>query len=282
MVDNQTSQPLLALLVALTLAACDQSAESPVPEPDQGSAATQPTIALIGATARSGREIIRQGLAAGYRIKGLARTPSKLDLEHDNLTLFQGDVRDQASLEAVLTGDEVVVSMVGFPTPTDPTADVGEVDIYTVMGSNLIAAMGNKGNRRLIMASSTGVEHRVAVDSERPPPDDLTAGWRWNARYLYNDMYEMERMIAKSGLDYILLRPGFLVQAPARQDIKLSLDGNTPAARVVTSADFAAFILDNLVADDYLNQAVGLYSDTIMDPKAELDKYMEQQRQRGE
>ena len=149
------------------------------------------------------------------------------------------------------------------------------------MGENLIAAMQSKGNKRLIMASSTGVEHRVAVDSSKPPADDLTAGWRWNARFLYDDMYRMEEMIVASGLDYILLRPGFLSQTPARNDIQVNLDGNTPPARVVTYPDFAAFILANLAADDYRNKAVGLYSDTVMDPKAELEKFMEQQRQQA-
>jgi nucleoside-diphosphate-sugar epimerase len=269
--------PLL-LAVLVCCAGCGQPAETPPAEDTATPAATLPTIALIGATSRSGREIIRQGLAQGYRIKGLARTPAKLGVQHENLELFQGDVRDQASLEAVLSGTEVVVCMVGYPTPSDPMADIGPVDIYTVMARNLIAAMQKQGNRRLIMASSTGVETRVPLDAERPPPDDLTAGWRWNARYLYNDMHEMEQMIAATGLNYILLRPGFLVQAPARNDLKLSLDGNTPPARVVTYPDFAAFILANLVADDYLNQAVGLYSDTVLDPRAELDKFLNEQR----
>ncbi len=242
--------------------------------PGGASESTKPTIALIGATSRSGREIIRLGLAQGYRIKGLARTPSKLGVEHENLTLFKGDVRDQASLEAMLDGDEVVVSMVGYNTPVDPLAEIGEVDIYTVMAKNLIGAMQAKGNRRLLIASSTGVEHRVALDSERPDPKDYSASWRWNARHLYNDMYLMEEMIAASGLEYILLRPGFMVQEPARGDMKIDTAGATPPARVITYADFAAFILANLTTSDYLNRAVGLYSDTAVNPAAELEKVL--------
>ena len=129
----------------------------------------KPVIALFGATARSGREIIRQGLERGYTIKGFARTPSKLGIEHENLTLYKGDIYDRASIAAVLEGDEVVLSMIGRGTPSDPLAEVGPVDIYTVMGENLIRAMQEKGNTRLIMASSTGVEHRADVDSAKPP-----------------------------------------------------------------------------------------------------------------
>lgn len=239
---------------------------------------TKPTIALMGATARSGREIIRQALANGYKVKGMARTPSKLGVEHENLQMFQGDIRDRASIDAMLTGDEVVVSMVGRGAPADPMAEVGPVDIYTVMAKNLIGTMKAKGNKRLIMASSTGVEHRADINGTKPPPGDMSAMWRWNARYLYNDMYEMEKMIIESGLDHILLRPGFMVEEPARYDMKFSTNGETPGARVITYEDFAAFILDHLEGEEYLNTAIGMYSDTVMNPQAEIDKFLASQK----
>ena len=242
----------------------------------------KPVIALFGATARSGREIIRQGLQEGYTIKGFARTPSKLGVEHENLTLFKGDIYERDTIDPVLEGHEVVVSMIGVPAPEDPAAEIGPVDIYTVMGEHLIDAMKQKGNTRLIMASSTGVEHRVDVDSPRPPPGDLSERWRWLARYLYDDMWKMEEMIANSGLDYMLLRPGFMVEEPARHDMKFNTTGDTPGARMITYEDFAAFILDNLDGGDYWNMALGMYSDTIMDPAAEIEKYLAEQKARQE
>lgn len=239
----------------------------------------KPKIALLGATARSGREIIRQGLERGFQIKGLARTPSKLDIQHENLTLFKGDVRDQASLEAFLDGDEVVVSMVGKSAPKDPMAEVGQVDLYTVMGANLIAAMQAKGNKRLLMASSSGVEKRVPRDSEKPETQDMGLLWRWNARYLYNDMYDMEMMIRESGLEYILLRPGFLVEEPARHNLKINMTDDTPSGRVMTYADFADFIFNNLTAERYVGKSVGMYTDDIMDPAAEIKKFLAKQKE---
>lgn len=242
----------------------------------------KPVIALFGATARSGREIIRQGLQRGYTIKGFARTPSRLGVEHENLTLFKGDIYERDTIDPVLEGREVVVSMIGVPAPEDPAAEIGPVDIYTVMGQNLIDAMKEKGNTRLIMASSTGVEHRMDVNAPRPPPGDLTERWRWLARQLYDDMWKMEEMIAASGLDYMLLRPGFMVEEPARHDMKFNTTGDTPGARVITYEDFAAFVLDNLDGGDYWNMALGMYSDTVMDPAAEIEKYLAEQKARQE
>ncbi|MFW2405479.1 MAG: NAD(P)-dependent oxidoreductase [Gammaproteobacteria bacterium] len=238
-------------------------------------------IAVIGATARSGRVIIAQALEAGYEVVGLARSPQKLTIEHERLKVFKGDVRDESSLEAVLTGNEAVICMVGYPTPKDPTQQIGEVDLYTVMGSNLIAAMKSKGNRRLIMASSTGVEHRVDPDATQPEGESMSDLWRFNARHLYGDMADMEAMIADSGLEYVILRPGFMVEEPARHDLQFSTNGTTPKQRTITYADFATFTLDQVTSDDYLGEAVGIYSDTVMDPVAEMKKFQEQMKQKA-
>ncbi len=87
-------------------------------------------------------------------------------------------------------------------------------------------------------------------------------------------MAMMEEIVATSDLEHIILRPGFLVQEPARGDMKIDTTSTTPPARVVTYADFAAFVIENLTATDHLGQALGLYSDTIVDPAAELEKVM--------
>ena len=235
-------------------------------------------IAVIGATARSGRIIIAQALDAGYTVTGLARSPHKFGVTHPNLTLVKGDVRDIDSLKAALTGDEVVICMVGKNTPSDPTQPIGAVDLYTVMGKNLIAAMQARGNRRLIMASSTGVEHRVDPNATGPASQDMADLWRFNARYLYGDMADMETLIEQSGLEYVLLRPGFMVEEPARDDLQFATDGSTPKQRTITYEDFAAFTLEQVDSDQFLNQAVGIYSDQVMDPAAEIRKFQEKMR----
>jgi putative NADH-flavin reductase len=243
---------------------------------DEG--AEKKKIVVIGATARSGRVIIRQALARGYQVTGLARSPQKLDIKDTELTLVKGDVRDVETLKAAMSGDAVVICMVGKNAPSDPSQPIGKVDLYTVMGKNLIEAMKSQGNKRLIMASSTGVEHRIDPDATAPEGDSMSDAWRFNARYLYGDMADMETLIEQSGLEYILLRPGFMVEDPARHDMKFTVGGGTPKQRTITYEDFSEFVLDQVNSDEYLNKAVGMYSDVIMDPAAEVRKYQEKLR----
>lgn len=275
MIERRTLLATVTVTIALAMSVCVG-----VPTATAANKNAGKKLVVIGATARSGREIIRQALDAGYTVTGLARSPQKFKMEHERLTLLSGDVRDVASLEAALDGDEVVICMVGYPTPKDPMQEIGPVDLYTTMAENLIGAMKAKGSRRLIVASSTGVEHRITGDS--PEGDSPTDRWRWNARFLYADMAQMERMIADSGLEYVTLRPGFMVEEPARNDILTSTNGNTPPARVITYADFAQFVLAQVEPGPFDNMAVGIFSDTIMDPAAELKKYQERLRRQLE
>jgi len=238
-------------------------------------------LAVFGATARSGRVIIRQALAAGHEVTGLARSPQKLDIAHPKLKLVKGDARDADSLARALAGDEVVICMIGYPTPKDPMQEVGPVDLYTVMARNLITAMQARGNTRLIMASSTGVETSVGRDVTAPASRNPTDQWRFNARYLYADMADMETILLDSGLETIILRPGFMVEEPARNNLKVSTEGNTPPARVITYEDFAAFVLAQIDSDEFVGRPAGVYSDVIMDPAAELKKYQDSLRKKN-
>jgi putative NADH-flavin reductase len=280
-----TAFPLLGTCILFFCAVISGCSNPDTDAPDatsEGGSDKNMHIAVIGATARSGRVIIQQALDQGYTVTGLARTPSKLGFEHERLTLVKGDVRDVESLKNALSGNEVVISMVGKSAPTDPKAAIGKVDLYTVMGANLIEAMKAKGNKRLIMASSTGVEHRVDPNATEPEGDSMSDGWRFNARYLYGDMADMETQIENSGLEYVLLRPGFLVEDPARHDLQFAVGGGTPKQRTITYEDFAAFTLEQVHSDEYLNEAVGMYSDQIMDPAAEVKKFMEKMRKQKE
>jgi nucleoside-diphosphate-sugar epimerase len=190
----------------------------------------------------------------------------------------KGDARDADSLARALDGDEVVICMIGYPTPKDPMQEVGPVDLYTVMARNLIAAMQARGNTRLIIASSTGVETSVGRDVTAPASQNPTDKWRFNARYLYADMADMEAMLLDSVLDTIILRPGFMVEEPARDNLLISTDGDTPPARVITYEDFAAFVLAQIDSDEFVGRPVGVYSDVVMNPAAELKKYQESLR----
>ena len=247
------NRPLPALLAPAVLAAL-----AVIGMGRAGAAQSDPrAVVVIGATARSSAEIIWQSLALGYRVTAIARDPTRIELRHERLTVLSGDVYDQASLEAALDGTETVISMVG--PRVDPMKEVESMDLFTRGTANIIAAMKRKGNRRLLVASSLGVEN--VYPTTRPAMTDPGSMWLWNSRKLYADMKAMEDLVRRSGLEFVIFRPGFLVDEAPRADLKFSIGADSPKGRMITYADFAAFVLEQVPRASYVGKTVGMYSD---------------------
>jgi putative NADH-flavin reductase len=239
---------------------------------DAAGAAALAPILVIAATARSAPEILAQGLAEGRKVTALARNPDRIEVApHPNLKVVRGDVYDLASLAAAMTGAEAVISLVG-PRVVDHSKEVGFVDIYSVGTATIISAMRRRGNRRLIAVSSGGPEQ---IPPEKPTSGDPIDTWVWNARNLYGDMQRMEKIIAVSDLETVILRARNFGAGPRRDNLKLKVHDHytdfdqyrdrakrTPGERSrVTYADFAALCLGLAQGERFLGKAVGVYSD---------------------
>ena len=51
-------------------------------------------ISVLGATGRTGRQIVEQALQAGHEVVAFARKPEALEMDHERLTVVQGDILD--------------------------------------------------------------------------------------------------------------------------------------------------------------------------------------------
>jgi hypothetical protein len=60
--------------------------------------------------------------------------------------------------------------------------------------------------------------------------------------------------------------------------IKLAVDTETPDQRVITYADFAAFILDQVGSDACIGSTVGAYSDRMIEFGGTVDLAAEQKK----
>lgn len=207
-------------------------------------------IVVIGATGGTGRLVVGEGAARGHEVVALARRPDA-DIPHgERIRIAPGDVRNPESLAAALEGADAVVSCLGVGG-LFAAKKVG--DLLSAGARNLLAAMQQRGVRRLVAVSSVGVD------------DDPTEEWIYRhvlkpffLKPLYDDMAEMERIIEASATDWTLLRPPLLIDKPARGRFRLHRGGNVPGARRLTRADLANFILDILASGDYPRERVGI------------------------
>ncbi len=222
-------------------------------------------LVLIGATANSAGELIDQALAAGHEVIGVTRKPETLEIQHEHFTAVYGDVREVETIEALLTGDEVVVSYIDVAFPFGAEIPAG-IDLFSRGTTNIITAMKIKGNRRLMVASNMAGEY-IVLDkpADNAPLIDRLA---WARRHKYADARLMETIVEGSELDYIILRLPHLVSAKSqgrpnvvvnKNSFNIAVKNQTPS-RVLTLADLSAFILEQMNSDEYIGTTVGLYN----------------------
>ena len=73
------------------------------------------SIALFGASGNTGSAVLSLALEKGYMVKAMVRTPSKVKVQHANLTLIQGDFGMPEKIKETVSGCDYVVSVAGGP-----------------------------------------------------------------------------------------------------------------------------------------------------------------------
>jgi hypothetical protein len=89
------------------------------------------TIALFGATGGSGSEVLAAALEKGYKVNAMVRTPSKIEIEHPNLTILKGDFTSTSVIEETIKGADYVISAVGGPMGKPKDFPVGNFLEFT-------------------------------------------------------------------------------------------------------------------------------------------------------
>lgn len=200
-------------------------------------------IAVFGATGGTGREVVKQALAAGYEVTALARDPSRMAGADPNLVLVAGNVLDIEAVRQTLAGADAVVVSLGN------TAD--NPDYIVSQGTQVIldAIALQSGPRRLAVVSSLGVG-----ESKDQVPFAFKMLMQTVLRKAIEDKERQEALVKASGLDWVIVRPGGLTDGPATGQYRAGLDPSISAGQVAR-ADVAAFVLQQLTDDTFLRQA---------------------------
>ncbi|MEQ9495688.1 MAG: NAD(P)H-binding protein [Deltaproteobacteria bacterium] len=199
-------------------------------------------IAILGCTGETGRLVLERALDRGHDLVALARTPSKLDVQHEHLEVKAADVTDVASLEAGFAGVDAVVSCVGSTTTRPP------ITLYSEGTSAIVRAMDKQGVKRLVVLSSG------ALTIGRDPNYPLFFEWVIKPlmlKHVYADMRKMEAIVTGSNLDWTLIRPSRLTSDPGKAPLRSERDKFSLSDGFWTARDrLAEEILDKVEDDD--------------------------------
>lgn len=206
-------------------------------------------LLVIGGTGGTGRELIAQALARDYEVTVLVRDPRRLRVEHPRLRVVVGDVLDPARVAEAMQGQDAVVSALGHKRFLGPSR------ILSLGTANLIAAMRAAGVRRFVCETALGIGSaagRMGLAYTFFVVPVILPFYFW-------DKARQERLIAASGLDWVIVRPAVLTGGARRGACRHGLRiGSLLWTARIARADVAAFMLDQLRSDDYLRAAVDI------------------------
>jgi putative NADH-flavin reductase len=202
-------------------------------------------LTLFGATGRTGRHLLQKALDEGHQVTVLVRNPAKLDIKNERLTVIQGSLTDESSVEQAVKGTEVVLSALG-PANNRPTFEISQ-GMQTIL-----RVMHKNGVKRLIISAGAGVG-----DPEDAPKlfnKLMNVLLKAASRYVYEDMLKTVDLVRASGLDWTIVRVPMLTDEPATGQVKVGMVGKGMGARI-SRADMADFMLEQVKNSDYVRKA---------------------------
>ena len=195
---------------------------------------------VIGATGRTGQEIVRQALARNHHVTAFVRSPESIRLKNERLTVLKGNAMDENELFRAMQNHDAVVSTLGPREVFKLSSMLHDSALATTR------AMNRSGVKRLVVLSAAahfpGILNRIAS---------------FIMRNHMRDSLAMEAIVQASGLDWTIARPPRLTQEGyttyrSREDAAPRM-GFSLSRKAV-----AAFMLDAIEQKKHFHKIVGI------------------------
>jgi uncharacterized protein YbjT (DUF2867 family) len=202
-------------------------------------------VLVAGASGRTGRELLHELAERPISVRAMTRSADN----HESLVangaddVVVGDLLSPEDARSAVEGCDAVLFAAGSSLTTGLTRPSRVVDGDGVL--NLVEAAVDEGVRTFVLQSSIGVG-----DSRRGMP--LWARLvvlRWAVR----EKERAERALVESGLDYVIVRPGWMNDDPATGDV-LVAEGSTKTTGSIPRADVARLMVASVYAPDARNR----------------------------
>jgi putative NADH-flavin reductase len=195
---------------------------------------------VIGATGRTGREVVQQALARGHHVTAFVRSPESMTLKNERLTVLKGNAMDENQLFDAMQNHDGVLSTLGPREVFKPGSMLRDSALATTL------AMNRSGVKRLVVLSAAahfpGIPNRIAS---------------FIMRNHMRDSLAMEEIVQASGLDWTIARPPRLTQE--QYSTYRSREGAAPKMGFTLARKaVAAFMLDAIEQEKHFHKIVGI------------------------
>jgi predicted dehydrogenase/nucleoside-diphosphate-sugar epimerase len=185
---------------------------TPDPAPIETKELPAARILILGATGFIGRELTRQLMEAGHRIRVLVRSPGKIieDLRNPRLECLRGDLNDTAALRSAMTGIDCVYHLARADVKSWTDYQRYEIGVTRDIAEAALAT----GVRRLIYTGTIDSYYAGAgagTITENTPLDSKIERRNLYARAKAASERMLLQMHRERHLPVVILRPGIVI-----------------------------------------------------------------------
>lgn len=201
-------------------------------------------IIVFGATGGVGRSVVKQALEQGFEVTAFVRTPDKLKLTGEKLTVVQGDAFHVEQVAAAIAGHDAVVSCLGS------NQGMKKSDDLRTMAKNIVAGMQQHDVKRIVYTASAGINDELPGIGGKLMMGVL--------KQVLIDYRAAVDAIQEAGLTYTIVRPMGLTNDSFSGQYRESEEGVPGKSKTIPRADVAHFIVKALGNAEYENKSVGI------------------------
>ncbi len=201
-------------------------------------------LMVLGATGRTGRELVSQAVTGGHSVTVLVRDAAALEALSGSVTTVTGSATDPAAVDKAVAGVDAVLSLLGHTPNNSP-------DVMTQAVRTVIDSMRKHGAKRLVVLTNASVR----ADSDAPT---VMQRLTWSVFGLIkpavgSDHRGQVDLLVRTDLDWTIVRTVTLSDGPVVGNIRVGrLDSS--AGRAIRRADVAAFMLAAVVEGKYVRE----------------------------
>ncbi len=160
-------------------------------------------ICIIGASAGIGLATVKRALTLGHHVTALSRREITLE-DNQNLNVIQGSALDERVLKEAIKDSEAILVTLGMGMSAEVTTLFSDF-------AELLLKINEKEPLQVPVIIVTGFG---SGESRRYLKTMVKPLFRLILNKLYEDKAKMEQMIAKSTLQWEVVRPGLLNDKP--------------------------------------------------------------------
>ncbi|WP_160724986.1 NAD(P)-dependent oxidoreductase [Bacillus sp. USDA818B3_A] len=202
-------------------------------------------ILVLGATGRVGSQIVTYTLHDRHHVTVLVRTPGKIQINNENLTIIQGNVLNKDDIVRAMHGIDVVISALN----TDGSTTLSESMPL------IIEAMENEGIKRIITLGTAGIlQSRTTSKSLRYQSNES----KQKSTRAAKEHHKVFDMLKQSTLEWTIVCPTYLPDGERVGNYRIERNFLPEGGAKISVPDTAEFTFRQIEASDYIKSRVGI------------------------